>query len=314
MSAKPFLGFVLLTHEKPAQILRLIERLNFMFDDPPIVCHHDFSQCDLPVDLIPGNVSFVKPHLKTGWGDWTLTEATIKGIKQLYSRPDSPEWFTLLSGRDYPVKPAKKIINDFKNTSGDAHISTLKITKSELNSDFAKIAYPRYHTLRFRYPSLVHLLQSIRLFTWWKKDIYLKKKKYMRWIIPFSDDFYCYCGSQWFSANKKAADYILKFYKANFKVRFYYKRVHASDESFIHSILGNSDHLKICNNKWRYIRWMPNNSHPKELTLEDLPKLLDSGDHFARKFNMSENPEILDRLDEIIGYAQKKETVGINDD
>ena len=56
------LGFVILTHDNPPQILRLINRLVSMFDNPPIVCHHDFSKCDLDTNLFPPNVSFVLPH------------------------------------------------------------------------------------------------------------------------------------------------------------------------------------------------------------------------------------------------------------
>ncbi|MDX1641820.1 MAG: beta-1,6-N-acetylglucosaminyltransferase [Balneolaceae bacterium] len=302
MCVQPFLGFVLLTHEKPNQIVRLIDRLNFMFDHPPIACHHDFSQCDLPLAEIPENVSFVKPHLKTAWGDWSLVEATLKGIELLYERPDNPQWFTLLSGRDYPIKPAEKIINDFKSSKCDVHISSLKLAKSNLDSDYARQGYKKYNTLVFKYPSLVHLMQSIRLGTWYKKDIYLHKKILTKWVVPFTNKFHCYYGSQWFSANQKATEYILKFNKSNSRIRFYYKRVHAPDESYFHTIVGNSDELKTCDKKWRHIQWVPTLQHPKELSAEDLPQLLESKDHFARKFNIDKYPEILDRLDEHIGY------------
>lgn len=309
MSSKPFLGFVLLTHEKPAQILRLIDRLNFMFDHPPIACHHDFSKCNLPQDSIPQNVSFVKPHLKTAWGDWSLTEGSLKAIKLLYNRPDSPEWFILLSGTDYPVKPADRIINDLKNSPFDAHISFLKLVKSELKDKMAKAAFLRYQTLYFTYPSFVHLLQSIRRLTWWRGDIYLKKSIYTRWFIPFSKDFPCFYGSQWFSANRKSIQYILKFDKSHPRIRAFYKKVRVSDSSYFHTILANSSHLKINTENWRYVEWVSYSSHPKQLTTDDFSKLVESEAHFARKFNMDENPKILDQLDEVIAYKpDRKET------
>ncbi len=128
---------------------------------------------------------------------------------------------------------------------------------------------------------------------------------FIRWIIPFSDEFECYYGSQWFSANKKAANQILKFYESDFRVRFYYKRVHAPDESYFHTILGNSNELKVCNKKLHYVYWLPKHSHPKELSMEDWDNLLETDSYFARKFNMDKHPEILDKLDEHIGYAGK---------
>ncbi|WP_234570873.1 beta-1,6-N-acetylglucosaminyltransferase [Rhodohalobacter sp. 614A] len=305
MSKKPFLGFVLLTHEKPAQILRLIERLNFMFDDPPIACHHDFSKCELPLDEIPQNVSFVKQYVETAWGDWSLVDATLKGIDILYSRDDAPEWFILLSGRDYPIKPADQIIKDIKDSDCDAHMSVLKLVESELESEIEKRAFKKYHKLEFRYPSLIHLLQSIRFLKWWRKDIYLKRSMFTEWVIPFSNEFNCFYGSQWFYANQKAASEILKFYKSDFRVQFYYKRVHAPDESYFHTVLGNCKELKVCNKNWRHVNWAPGSSHPIELSMDDLETLIQSDDHFARKFNMDKYPEILDRLDEHIGYVDK---------
>lgn len=277
-----------------------------MFDDPPIACHHDFSKCDLPLDSIPDNVSMVKPHLKTAWGDWSLVEATLNGLELLFNRADAPEWFIFLSGTDYPITPADKIIADFKSSSNDVYMSFLKLVKSDLDSDLARSRFKKYHTLLFKYPSFPHLLQSIRQFTWWKKDIYLKKSIYTQWIIPFTDHFNCYFGSQWISANRKAVESVLKFNQSNARVRFYYKRVHAPDESFFHTILGNNNTLSICNNNRRYIEWGADLKHPKELSMADLPNLLESDDHFARKFNIDRHPEILDRLDEHIGFTTKE--------
>jgi hypothetical protein len=38
------IGFIILSHDKPAQLLRLVRRLMKLYGDPPIVCHHDFSK------------------------------------------------------------------------------------------------------------------------------------------------------------------------------------------------------------------------------------------------------------------------------
>jgi hypothetical protein len=106
------IGIVLITHQKPDQIIRLVTRLNSMFGEPAIVCHHDFSKCALPLSAFPGNVSFVRPHLPTRWGDFSLVEATVRALQQMYLAPAAPDWVVLLSGADYPIKPAAKILHD----------------------------------------------------------------------------------------------------------------------------------------------------------------------------------------------------------
>ena len=44
------IGFVLITHTAPAQILRLLRALEAVYGDPTMAIHHDFDQC--PVTLI----------------------------------------------------------------------------------------------------------------------------------------------------------------------------------------------------------------------------------------------------------------------
>lgn len=273
-----------------------------MFDDPPIVCHHDFSQCDLPLDKITKNISFVRPHVKTAWNDWSLVEATVEGIKNLFSRSDKPTWFTLLSGTDYPIKPSKRIINVFQENEFDAHISSKKLAKAELVNGHDRAMYLRYYAMTFKYPSIVHLVQSVRKREWVTDNIRVKNPRYTRYFIPFNDDFVCHMGWQWFSANQKAVDCILEYHKNNPKIANYYKRVDFPDESYFHTILNNAKGLKIHNNCWRYMDWTGQTAHPKTLTMEDLSGLLESDDHFARKFDLNKHPGILDRLDEEIGF------------
>ncbi len=85
------IGFILLTHTKPLQIYRLINKLNSMFNYPLIVCHHNFSKCDLSVDTLSKNVLLVRPYLQTEWAGFTLVEATVQALQLMYEVPDSTE-------------------------------------------------------------------------------------------------------------------------------------------------------------------------------------------------------------------------------
>jgi hypothetical protein len=114
-------------------------------------------------------------------------------------------------------------------------------------------------------------------------------------------------GDQWFSARQKAAEEILRFHSENRKVRNHYRRVQCPDESYFHTILMNSERIKVQQGSLRYVEWVEGASNPKWLGMEDLPKLLESNDHFARKFDMRRDSEVLDKLDEINGYRKKME-------
>src|SRR5262245_10249496 len=98
------IGFVLLTHNKPYQALRLVKRLNYMFGAPPIAWHHDFTQCHLPLESMANSTLLVRPNFQTGWARFSVVDAMMSALKLLFESKSPPDWFILLSGADYPIK------------------------------------------------------------------------------------------------------------------------------------------------------------------------------------------------------------------
>lgn len=294
-----FIGFVLLTHSKPLQIYRLINTLNNMFNYPLIVCHHDFSKCDLSVDILPKNVLLVRPHVQTEWGKFSLIEATVKALQLMYEVPNAPDWFVLLSGADYPIKSAKQILDELVSSPYDAYIQYEKITyeiyKQDLkpNMLWLKNSYERYCTKSF------FLNYSKKYYTKLNLEIRLEHPLLAKPFLPFSQKVACFSGSQWFCANHKAAEYIIDFHSRTNAITQYYSKLMYADESYFQTILANASHLKLKNDRLRYIDWSTGGPHPKILLKEDLPKLLASNAHFARKFDIDIDSNILDELDQI---------------
>jgi hypothetical protein len=291
---EPVAGFVLLTHAKPRQIQRLIFRLNSMFDHPPIVCHHDFSQCELPVDTFPANVSFVRPHLATEWARFSVVEATVLALRQMYQAPASPDWFVLLSGADYPIKPAAQIRRDLGEGSCDAYIHHELIAANRFERDWQRSCHQRYCVKKFTYPSLTTRLRPTR------RSLILRHPLLATSFVPFSEAFRCFAGSQWFSANRRAAEFIVEYHATRRALAAHYRELMFPEESYFQCILANAPHLKLQNCNLRYIA--PADSpvggpHPKTLVLDDLPKLIASPAHFARKFDIDLDAQVLDALD-----------------
>jgi hypothetical protein len=260
------IGFALLTHENPAQIRRLIDRLNTMFGHPQIVCHHDFTKCNLDIDHFAGNVSFVLPPLQTGWGIFATVEAAVSAIRLLYRSPAAPDWFVLLSGSDYPIKPAARIRFDLEVSSFDAHIHHELIDRDHISHDWQRLCCERY----LRGP-----------------------------FSPFSDKFRCYAGEFWFSGNRRAAAHILDFHIKEPTLASYYQNVPIPEESYFQCILANASHLKLSDKLYRYVDWTGPEPRPRRLSISDLPNLFYSDAHFARKF--TGDFAILDELDAVIG-------------
>jgi hypothetical protein len=320
----PPVGFVILTHNKPKQIIRLFHALNRMFGSPPIACHHDFTQCDLPAEAFAKNILFVRPHFRTGWGMFSVIDGVFSALQLLYRSKISPDWFILLSGADYPIKPAERILHDLTISDHDAHIHHQKIlhnnyereskaerlkkapkagTAAILNAaDWQELCHKRYCSLRFGIPfenRTAHFDPRLRQLT--KRVLTFRHPILTSPFLPFSKHFSCFAGEHWFSANRKAAQYLIEYHRTRRSLASHYRRqekyaVIVPEESYYQTILCNSANLSISNNNWRYVDWSKG-WPPKTLLLEDISKLDQSSAHFARKFDIDVDSSIFSVLD-----------------
>lgn len=291
-------GFILLTHNKPHQIIRLVKTLNRQFDYPPIVCHHDLSKSYFPIEELHNNLLLVCPHIQTGWSKFSVVEAMLRALHMMYQTA-SPDWFILLSGADYPIKPAQQILHDLATSPYDVHMRYEPIQYNHYQNEWQELCYMRYCYVELRLPYINHKLQ------WTHRKIYLKHPLLTAPFLPFSRSLRCFAGEHWFCANRKAAEYLLEFYTTKPRLAAHYRKFDAyttitPEESYYHTIFCNAPHLKVSQNHWRYLDWSTKGLHPKTLTLEDLPALLKSSAHFARKFDLDQDAKVLDELDRVI--------------
>ena len=291
------IGFVLVTYKNPQQINRLVGKLNEMFDYPPIACHHDFFKSELRTDTFGNNFLLVRPHILTGWGVFAVVDAMLKALELLYERLDSPDWFVFLSEADYPIKPARTILEDLASSPYDAHMRHEKIIYNNYERDWQRSCFKRYCTLKYELPFLNRRLQYTRL------TLSIEHPLLTSAALPFSNDFHCFAGEHWFCANRKAAEYLIEFHKAEPALAKHYRRMDpfsvVPEESYYHTVLCNARDLTISNNNWRYVDWSEGGSRPKVLSVEDMPQLEGSTAHFARKFDIDRDSKILNELDDV---------------
>ncbi|MDR3465278.1 MAG: beta-1,6-N-acetylglucosaminyltransferase [Xanthobacteraceae bacterium] len=281
------LGFVLITHNEPQQAARLVRRLNAMFGAPPIAWHHDFSKSpQLPPDCITSNVTLVRPHLETAWARFPVVEAAMRALETLYASDRAPDAFVLLSGADYPIKPADQILRDLSTSPYDAHIAHEKIVYNRYERAWHEVCYARYCTARLKlWPGRN------------AKPLDISHPVLAAPFLPFSRRLSCYAGEFWFSARRSAAEYLIAFHRSKPQLANHYRGLAFPEESYFQTILCNSS-LRVSRNHWRYIDWSSTTgSLPKVLAMADLPRLRVSSAHFARKVNPAVSADLLDALD-----------------
>ena len=297
------LGFVVLSHDRPGQVARLVRRLVHLYG-APVVVHHDFSKSRLDATAFQDlPVRFVQPHVVTAWGGVSVSEALLRALSDLYTWHD-PDWFFVLSASDYPIVACGELVEQLTRAPWDAFLDHRRIAYESVPTwsdqpsgrpygfnarEYPALAYDRYVSVHWRdVPSVTRRLQPTR------RHIVLRRPWITRWTSPFRGDLECYAGETWLSGNRRAAGLLTTPSPVRDRLMAYYRRRENADESFIHTLLCNST-LRINPDHRRYIDWSAPVQHPRTLGIGDVDAMLASGRWFARKF--MEDDAVLDALD-----------------
>ena len=299
------LGFVILSHANPDQVLRLVRTLNQMYGEPPIVCHHDFSQSTLDTNTLPPNVRIVIPSFRTGWGKFSVVQSFLAALDLLYQESD-PDWFCLLSGADYPAAKADVVLDQLRNATCDAFLDV-----HQLDDRPAKARLVGAWN-----PELVHLETDAQYRT---KDRFYNRAQFWVPVIrqrprrrlgrltfylpfrgrtPYRAGYSLFWGDHWFTANRRAAKLLRSPTDTERKLQSYLKRRTFPEESYYQTVLCNAPDMTICRDNKRFVQWRGGGAHPMTLSTTEVPLALNSGAHFARKF--APNSPALDALDEAL--------------
>lgn len=307
--------YLLQTHQNPAQLYRLVRTLKTSSPDAAVLVSHDFTNCNLDgsvfqnlsgVHLIPGT---------GGRGDFSIVQGYLDAVDWLLSHQVEFDWLINLSGQDYPIQPLSQIEQFLARTSYDGFLECFEVF-SEQSHWSIREGYTRY---LYRYNPLGFEL------TEWQRQI-LAPLKIINYIqpffrinlsynllgfktsAPFDKNFVCYGGSYFCTLSRKCIQYLHEFSQSNPKIVDYYKHVCVSDESFIQTVLMNSQLFNLCNDGKRYFDFSKTqNGRPRVLTTSDYPSLSKSNAHFARKFDLSQDSKILDLLDTKILQSPQSE-------
>ena len=298
------IGFIILSHANPPHLLRLTRTLQRMYDNPPIVCHHDFSQSSLSPNEFPANVRFVSPHERTRWGQFPVVTASLRALDLLYSSA-SPDWFFLLSGSDYPTMRSDKVVEDLTSSGMDAFLDFREAPRTPPSTPYPD---PENPTLRhFVSPGNMKIAWNCYVgFNAWVPLIrkgprlgrYIVYLPFEAWGSPFGRQFKCFYGDHWFSGNQKVADILLNPTEKHVELSRHLRWRVVPEECYYHSVLANTPNLRIDKATRRFSEWLGGGAHPQILGLDDLPAIVSSNAHFARKFAPAS--PVLDEIDRML--------------
>lgn len=288
---RPQLGFVLVTHSNPEQIVFLCRALSDKFGSPPIAIHHDVNQCYLPLSKLPSNVSVVKNPVQTRWSSITIVEAYLLSLGLLYETA-SPDWAVSLSAADYLATTPERILAYLQRTPADVLMDFRELNIGVPEPVDASSPATVFHTpyyIEAAYSRLVtpKLHNRIRRTLFGSKAKVRPEPRFIeRWFTPFNDTFRPYGGDAWHTLNRRAAVVLLRDDKKAKELRHFYRRRFVPEEGYYQPILLNDPGLRFENNNRRYTIWdgSGDQCHPAILTASDVDTIAASSSHFARKF------------------------------
>lgn len=304
------------SHRDPPQIRRLLRRLR-EGSEGPIVLRHDERGCPLdPAPLLAlGGVYLLPPSGLQERGSFSCqVQPYLDCIAMLEREGIAYDWLVNLTAQDYPVTPVPKIEALLATTSADGFVRRwdVRAAASPWSWRKARMRYwYRYTRLGAGSEPWLRALRFVTKIT--PLYLYLDYGALVgvrRWRTPFGAGFRCYGGRSWWTVRREVARYLLEFLAARPDVLAHYRGTVAPEESLVPTVLVNADRFRLVDDDYRYVDYRGAvRGSPRTLTVDDLPELASRRYHFARKFDLSVDRAVLDRIDrEIHGVSAPADT------
>lgn len=290
----PAVAFLILAHRGPDQLGRLVRRL--LAPESAVYVHVDRRTApavhDAMIAALPsGDHLHRLDRIPTPWSSWGPVEATLRGLEAILRAAQPPEHIVLLSGQDYPLRPAGAIAAFLAEHPGRSFVATWPMP-SELYGPGGGMFRLRYwhapiRRRRFRVPI---------------------PRRYPAGVRPYG-------GSAFMVLDRETAQAVLDFTRDRADVARFHRHIWAVDEHHVQTALHNSprEAAVIGENLW-HMEWEPGSAHPHTFTADDYARLADAAHNsseaggearvklFARKFDSALDVRVLDRIDaELLG-------------
>lgn len=302
-------AYTLQTHRDPEQVYRLLRRLRQGSPGAPIVVRHDDTGCRLD----PALLKRLDIHLLCFRGP--LIRSTYEGQVQPYldavdwleREGIAYEWLVSLSAQDYPLMPLPRAEAFLAASPRDGFLRfwDVRSPESPWSRRKARVRYLyRYRRLSENAEPWLRVLRRVSRFL--PVHVYSEYGPmlgFRAFRTPFRNGFRCYGGYAWYTLRRRAVLYVRDFLAAHPEVERHYRGTSSPEESMVHTILLNSGRFDLENDSLRYIDYRNAvGGAPRTLTVADLPELASGRYHFARKFDLGVDREVLDRIDrELLG-------------
>ena len=295
------------SHGRAAQVVRLLAALRRGDPDAALVVGH----CPT-AELLPrrdlerlGALSF-RHRRKVERGSWSLLEPYFDAVELLRREGVGYDWLVYLSGQDYPVRPLATCAAELAASDYDGYL-TWQAAEAASPDGRRHRGRLRYHYQYRELPGRERLLRELQPLNHLQRIFHVHLTYGPRLGLrargsPFRSGFKAYFGSQWTTLRRACAERVAEAGSTG-KLAAWFQRTICPDEAFAQTVLINDGRFRFCNDNLRFVDFGDSrDGRPRILRLSDAPALFAGGYHFARKFDLAVDREVLDRIDrELLG-------------
>jgi hypothetical protein len=314
------ISYVILCHTNASQVLRLARTIRATSDRARVLIRHNQPPgfLDGP-DAESSGADLLVSDVQCRWGHWSLVEAALEAFEKTRELHD-PDWIVLISGQDYPIRPlgpweTTLLAGEYDAVmAGDPLVEGPSAFTPGNDRERLKLRYthrwywlPRANVLP-RLPAVI--TRSVRRL--WFKCVYPLQALVVLnqlprgegWVLglrrrrgPWSRGIPVYKGSQWIALSRRAYLQCLDGPEAR-SLGDYFVRTLVPDEAYFQTVLASAAEIKIKREPVSWLSWDSDaTSHPRVLDEAALDAATRAGTPFARKFDDSATPGILDLVD-----------------
>lgn len=296
------IAYIILAHKHPSQLKRLVNRLDGA--EASFFIHIDkrsstnlFKKVVEELKRLP-NVYFCKQH-KCYWGDFSLVEATLEGLDEIFRQEVDFDWAIHLSSQDYPIKSNRQIQLFLEKNKGHLYLENFSLPHPNWEKEDGGLNRLSYWHFRL-FNKKLRITESQQ---------YYNKARMISFAIPNCPPFIPikrslpkevqpFAGSHYWCLPKESIDYVRKFIAQNPRTVQFFKHTYIPDELFFQTIIMNSPFKhNVVNDHLRYIDWSRDREMPANLNKNDFQKIYESHCLFARKFDVTKDENILGIID-----------------
>lgn len=272
-------AYLILAHNEYKVLQELVSSIDHIDND--IYIHIDKKVSRLPcLKTKYSQLFFIEERIKVYWGCLSVVEAETILIENAYSSNINYNYYHLLSGIHYPLKPIDKI-NEFYESKLNKNL----VSPMDENQDSVNKRLGRYHLFLNLYTSSYKYIRTLFKLQW-RFSIKLQK-----WLgIERNISYYSGKSSNWCSLTKEAVEAWLRDKK---KIRKRFRWTFCPDEYVALCVLReNNLPVELCPN---LLFQEFENGNPKVYKVLDFDKLNESNCLFGRKFT-KESLSLIERI------------------